>query len=93
MAALLFRARLLGTISDASYRRAMTLMSKWGWRRREPGVLGPVEEPRMLLEATLLAAGNGYSEEALAAEVCLPVARLREILGLDSRPLLIVAGS
>lgn len=86
MQALLFRARTLGTLSDGSYRRAMALMSKWGWRKAEPGALRQIETPTMLRSALALAEERGYSEEALASEARLSLTRIREILCLDTRP-------
>jgi len=85
--ALLYRARSLGTMTEATYRRAMTTMSKFGWRRAEPGALGKHETPRLLGRAVELLAPTGFTTEVLAAELRLPVSLVREIVEptLDDR--------
>lgn len=45
LAALLYRARALGVMSDVPYRNAMVGMSQNGWRRSEPGRVSSLEMP------------------------------------------------
>ena len=59
MQALLFRARILGAISEASYRRTQRRMSAAGWRTREPVELGPAEAPELLARAVLTLTRSG----------------------------------
>lgn len=69
---LLLRARDLGVISDAAYRRAMMEMSRRGWRREEPASLGEPERPELLGRAmALLAAKRRYSLDDLSKELAL----------------------
>lgn len=49
--ALLRRARDVDRLTDYQFRRAMTHMSARGWRVREPGDAGPIEEPVVLKTA------------------------------------------
>lgn len=51
LAALLYRARTLGVMSDVSHRNAMIRMSQNGWRRAEPGAISTLEMPSMLARA------------------------------------------
>lgn len=89
LAALLYRSRTLGVISEASYRRAMVTMGRqtWPdgatWRTREPADLGEQERPALLHRAFELAESRGITLDTLANEVCLPVDAVREVLGLD----------
>ena len=48
VAALLYRARELGTMSSQEHRNSMIRLSDWGWRRSEPGDIGPAEQPTVL---------------------------------------------
>jgi Zn-dependent peptidase ImmA (M78 family)/transcriptional regulator with XRE-family HTH domain len=59
LAALLYRARQLGTMSNTGYESAMKMMSRKGWRRREPGDVGVPEEPALLPQAMQLLADHG----------------------------------
>lgn len=69
---LLLRARDVGAISDASYRRAMMEMSRRGWRRNEPASLGHPEQPELLGRAmALLGSKRGYWIHDLASELAL----------------------
>ena len=86
MAAILYRAHTLGSLSDSAYRRAMASMSKWGWRRAEPASLGTPEEPTLLRSALQLAEETGFDSEALADEMALPISRIAEIVHSDLRP-------
>ena len=64
--ALLRRARDVGRMTDAQYRRAITTLSARGWRTREPGDAGPVEEPHVLPTALTIALQEDATPEVLA---------------------------
>lgn len=94
VAALLYRCRELGTMSEASYKRAMMRVSRLGWRRAEPGDDLPVERPVLLSRALDLAGGRGVTVASLAEAVQLPAPRVRALLGMiDDRPVLTVVPS
>jgi Zn-dependent peptidase ImmA (M78 family) len=94
VAALLYRCRELGTLSEASYKRAMMRTSRLGWRRAEPGDEVPVERPALLCRALDLAGGRGITVASLAEAVQLPAPRVRALLGMiDERPILTVVPS
>jgi len=63
LAALLFRARTLGVMSDVSYRNAMVRMSQNGWRRAEPGRVASLEMPSMLPRAREVLCSVGVDDE------------------------------
>jgi len=89
VAALLYRCRELGTLSEASYKRAMMRISRLGWRTHEPGADLPVERPALLTRAFELAAGRGVTIATLAEALQLPAATIRTLLGMtDHRPVL-----
>lgn len=73
LAALLFRARALGRLSDVSYRNAMLAMSSRGWRRDEPGAVSTVEQPSLMPRAIELLDQAGVDEAALLAQCRVPV--------------------
>lgn len=83
MQALLYRARTIGTLSEASYRRAMTEVSKRGWRGREPGDEGGAERPSIFPRALEMLADRGVTLADLASAAALPLATAREIAGVD----------
>jgi Zn-dependent peptidase ImmA (M78 family) len=64
LAALLMRARTLGTLTEAQYLTAIKTASARGWRRSEPIPLGEPERPT-LLTAAINHASNGGICEAL----------------------------
>ena len=66
MAALLYRARELGTLSPTAYESALKYMAQKRWRVREPGVRRPPEEPRLLQKGLDLLEENGTSLDDLA---------------------------
>jgi Zn-dependent peptidase ImmA (M78 family)/DNA-binding XRE family transcriptional regulator len=91
MQALLYRARVLGTLSEDSYRRAMRRMSAAGWRTREPVDIGPAEAPALLRQAVEALSGAGTTLRDIADEYGVPGARLARMLSLpedrdDSAP-------
>lgn len=72
IAMLIRRARDLGRISDAAYRRAMVEMGRRGWRQDEPASIGAPEQPEMLGRAmALLGTHRGFTPDDLAAELAL----------------------
>ena len=80
---LLLRARDLGVISDAAYRRAMMEMSRRSWRRNEPASLGEPEEPELLGRAmALLASKRQFTLDDLSAELALGPEGLAAYQGL-----------
>lgn len=88
IAALLYRARTLGIISEPTYRRAITYMSKRNWRKEEPGDLGPAEQPTIMKKALSLLASRNYTVDDLADATRLPVDVVRLVASLqdDDRP-------
>jgi Zn-dependent peptidase ImmA (M78 family)/transcriptional regulator with XRE-family HTH domain len=73
LAALLYRARALGIMSDVSYRNAMVRMSQNGWRRAEPGRISSVEMPSMLPRAREVLSDAGVDEESFLTGSGLPI--------------------
>lgn len=72
MAMLLRRMRDLGTTSDAAYRRGMMDLSRRGWRKAEPVVIGNPEQPELLAMAlSLLEKQRAFSITDLAGELAL----------------------
>jgi Zn-dependent peptidase ImmA (M78 family) len=70
--ALLYRARTLGTLSEVSYRNAMTTITQRGWRRAEPGLVTTIEQPSLLPRALELLAREGIDEAALIEQCRVP---------------------
>jgi Zn-dependent peptidase ImmA (M78 family)/DNA-binding XRE family transcriptional regulator len=91
IAALLYRARTLGVIGDAAYRRAVMVMNKQYGRRSEPYPLKRPERPALLATASQMAKQMGINREQIASEACLPLEDLDAIVGdPDPRPLVTV---
>jgi len=89
VSALLYRCRELGTLTEASYKRAMMKISRLGWRTREPGEEFPIERPALLARAFELASTRGVTIPTFAEALQLPPARVRALFGMtDTRPLL-----
>jgi Zn-dependent peptidase ImmA (M78 family)/transcriptional regulator with XRE-family HTH domain len=80
VAALLYRGRSLGVITETAYRRAVITMSSQYGRRREPGDLGPAERALMLQRAAELAASPHDPVIYLAGATRLHVTTIQEIL-------------
>lgn len=78
--ALLFRARRLGRLSDASYRNAMVTLTSRGWRRDEPGIVNVLEQPSLLPQAVDLLAQVGINEADLVDECRIPADLFRTIV-------------
>jgi Zn-dependent peptidase ImmA (M78 family) len=88
IAALLYRSRKLGVISEASYRRAVVTMNKNYGRRDEPFPLRASEQPELLRSAIMLILTTGRTAEDLANEISVSSEDLSSIAGLsDSRPM------
>lgn len=66
MAALLYRARTLGVMTETAYRTAMSALSSRGWRRQEPGPARPLEQPTMLTRAIEIVGAAGTDRDRVA---------------------------
>jgi Zn-dependent peptidase ImmA (M78 family)/transcriptional regulator with XRE-family HTH domain len=90
LAALLMRGKTLGVLSDTAYAQAMKVMGMRGWRRTEPGDLGPAESPTLLSAALQVAAGRGLTVETLSSQTGWPASLIEEVLAAsgDDRPAL-----
>jgi Zn-dependent peptidase ImmA (M78 family)/DNA-binding XRE family transcriptional regulator len=85
IAALMYRARELGRMSESAYRRGVVWMSSEYGRRREPGDLGEPERPLMLRRAAELAfAADPVVRLAHAADLRPSV--IRELLDVRENP-------
>ena len=86
--ALLYRARDLGRMSDATYRRAMMRLSAQGLRRNEPFPLLGKEEPLLWRRALEIIASRGIDTQSFERRLRLPRGFLAAVAGLhvDSRP-------
>lgn len=83
--ALLFRSRSLGIMSDATYRRAMTRLSAFGWRRMEPGDEEVGEKPILLARALELVSERGVTLDEVATRARLTTDRVRMLACLDDQ--------
>jgi Zn-dependent peptidase ImmA (M78 family) len=81
--ALLYRARTLGTLDENAYTNAMKIMSSRGWRRNEPGYLGPPEPPQMLSKAIEALENTGFTMSDLVRLTTLSETTLNAILGVE----------
>ncbi|MGH2797292.1 MAG: helix-turn-helix domain-containing protein [Thermoleophilaceae bacterium] len=73
VAALLYRARTLGTLPDSAYRRAVITMAERGWRTSEPHDIPTPETPRLLRDgAELLQRERNTTIADLANRARLP---------------------
>lgn len=89
IAALLYRAKTVGPMTDQTYVQGMKTISARGWRRNEPIGLGEPESPMLLKKAIEVA---GLTEETLSQQTAMPPRLLREVLewAADDRPVLIL---
>jgi Zn-dependent peptidase ImmA (M78 family) len=78
MAALLYRARQDGLITETGYTSAMRYISRAGWRQTEPGDEGRPEHPRLLAAAMTALSRSGKTVLDIADEARLPL-RLVEL--------------
>lgn len=79
VAALLYRGRSLGILSETAYRRGVVAMSSQFGRRREPGDIGTAERALLLRRAAEIASPSDPIAY-LATETRLNTASIREIL-------------
>jgi Zn-dependent peptidase ImmA (M78 family)/transcriptional regulator with XRE-family HTH domain len=77
--ALLYRARRLGTLTEVSYRNAMSTLTARGWRRGEPGLVTVLEQPSMLPRALELLAAAGITEPVLLDQCRVPATIFRTV--------------
>lgn len=82
VAAIFYRARELKTISPEGHRNAMIRLSDWGWRKDEPGDLGPFEQATLLRRGlNLVSDAAGTPEDQIADALGISSDRLQEICG------------
>ena len=88
--ALVYRAKVLKTFNDATYRRANQQLASWG--NPEPGPLGPRESATLLGKAAGLLATSGYEIRDLADAAHLDLDRVALVIqsASESRPTLTV---
>lgn len=88
IASLIVRAKTLEVMNERAYSQAWKALSARGWRKREPGDLGPPENPILLQRALQVAAETGMGLETLIQRAGLPGEDIRSILGpsYDLRP-------
>jgi Zn-dependent peptidase ImmA (M78 family) len=86
IAALLMRARALNVMDEHTYSQAWKTLSVRGWRKQEPGELGPPESPVLLQRALDVAADAGMAFEELLQRSGLPENDVRAILGRTTDP-------
>lgn len=84
--ALVYRARVLGVMSETTSRRASIALAQHG--NPEAGPLGPPEQPTLLGSAVDLLAANGVSLDELAAAARLPHTQIADVVdaGRERRP-------
>lgn len=86
--ALLFRARTLGIISDAAYRRAVVDFNSTYGRRNEPFPLTRPDDPTLLANAAAVAEHNGITRAELADIANLALSDVETVIaGAAARPL------
>lgn len=82
IAALLYRAKELGTLSDAAYRRAMTRYNDLKLGPADGKALGPPEAPQLLSEAlSVVMRHNRWGFEEVARQLCFTSRQLAALLG------------
>lgn len=86
MAALLYRARENELLTATAYQSAIKYMSRAGWRKSEPGDLGPPERPRMLRRAARALLESGITVDDLADEAHIPVEIVRAYVQSPGTP-------
>ncbi len=88
IAALLYRARTLGVISEPAYRRTVVNMNKIYGRKDEPFPLKTKENPELLASAINLLTASNRTIDDLASECCITADELIAITGLKTRAIL-----
>ena len=88
IASLIVRANTLEVMGDRAYSQAWKALSARGWRKREPGDLGPPENPILLQRAVQVVAEAGVTLEEIIQRAGLPEDDIHTILGHihDPRP-------
>lgn len=83
--ALLRRGRDLGIFSEPMYRRAYQTIGKRGWRTKEPGDVGPAEQPHLMQKATqMLTERFGSGLDFLADRTQLPSGEIERLMSMFS---------
>lgn len=84
--ALIYRARVLGVMSETASRRDSIALAQHG--NPEAGPLGPPEQPTLLGSAVDLLAANGVNLDELAAAARLPHTKIGDVIdaGRERRP-------
>lgn len=80
LAALLYRARDLELITRTAYESAIKYSSRRGWRKDEPGDLGPPERPQLLTRAVQALETAGVDLQQLADETHIRIEDLEQYL-------------
>lgn len=85
MGALLYRAKTLDVMGEATYAQAMRTMSARGWRHDEPGTVSAIESPTLLSKAMSVA---GLTAPDVATATGWPVEMVAELIAesRDARP-------
>jgi Zn-dependent peptidase ImmA (M78 family)/transcriptional regulator with XRE-family HTH domain len=88
IASLIVRAKTLEVMNERAYGQAWKALSVRGWRKREPGDLGPPESPILLQRALLVAAEGGVTLDEIIQRAGFPEDDIHTILGNvhDPRP-------
>ena len=82
IAALLYRAKELGTLSDSAFRRAMTRYNDLRLATSDGRALGPPETPQLLSEAvSVVMRHNRWGFDDFARELCFTPRQLAAVLG------------
>lgn len=83
LAALVRRAFDLGLYSEATYRRAYSILNQRGWRTDEPDE-PEMERPTLLARAVALLGQAGYSLRRIAEDLRLSDSLIERLLGLGA---------
>lgn len=92
IASLIVRAKSLGTISEYTYRQAFIRLNTTEnadgttWRQKEPGYIGPPEQPVLLHKCVELVQSLGTSKDDLANILCLPRHLVDHLVGQRPKP-------
>jgi Zn-dependent peptidase ImmA (M78 family)/transcriptional regulator with XRE-family HTH domain len=86
ISSLLMRAYTLEVMQERTYVQAWKSLSARGWRKQEPGDLGPPESPVLLQRALEVAAEVGVTLESLVRGAGLPENDILAILGQANDP-------
>jgi len=82
VAALLYRARELGTLPEAGFRRSMIRLAEMGLRHHDGAALGEPEQPALLAHAlAALARGRGTELSEIANDLRFSQRQLEDVLG------------